>query len=65
MGLFKKEMPNEVVLLEQLNKEKLPLPKSVNGYAIYTLADIKKFKNINQLKKQINLDLKIAKKKLN
>jgi len=25
----------------------------------------KKFKNINQLKKQINLDLKIAKKKLN
>ena len=25
----------------------------------------KKFKNINQLKKQINLDIKIAKKKLN
>ncbi|MDC0200732.1 riboflavin kinase, partial [Candidatus Pelagibacter sp.] len=25
----------------------------------------KKFKNINQLKKQINLDLKIAKKKIN
>jgi len=40
------------------------LEKNILMQLINFIRKEKKFKNINQLKKQINLDLKIAKKKL-